>query len=117
MVRVVSPRLCCACVGVELKVPRALSAYAPTIENAFRKEACWAGEPVDLVIRDTAGQSEGSVFQLQFGAGVHGYVYVSTCATPRSTASALNWLLFSGLCTASPTCDRCVMLSSSMTIC
>ena len=56
--------------------PRRRAVYTPTIENAFRKEAYWGGEPVDLVIRDTAGQNEGSVFQLQFAAGAHGYVYV-----------------------------------------
>ena len=50
--------------------------YTPTIQNAFRKEAYWAGEPVELIIRDTAGQNEVSDFHLHFSAGVHGWVYV-----------------------------------------
>lgn len=64
------------------------NAYTPTIENAFRKEAYWAGEPVDLVIRDTAGQTEGSVFQLQFGAGAHGYIIMYSVTNWRSLKDA-----------------------------
>lgn len=64
------------------------ASYLPTIQNAYRKEAYWDGQPIDLVIRDTAGQSEVSEFQLQFGAGAHGYIIMYSVAKKKTLEDA-----------------------------
>nr|AVV26995.1 Rheb [Colponema vietnamica] len=48
--------------------------YNPTIEATFHKVVRFKGRDTEILIRDTAGQDEYTIFHHRYCVGVHGYV-------------------------------------------
>jgi len=61
-----------------------VDSYEPTIENTFNKTIKVRGQEYQLVLVDTAGQDEYSIFPTQYSMDIHGYVLVYSITDPRS---------------------------------
>jgi len=58
--------------------------YEPTIENTFNKTINIKGSQYELLLADTAGQDEYSMFPAEYSADVDGYVLVYSIDSPHS---------------------------------
>lgn len=53
-----------------------VDAYDPTIENTFTKVIKHKGQEYEILLVDTAGQTEYSIFPAEYSVDVNGYVLV-----------------------------------------
>ena len=51
-----------------------MDSYDPTIENTFNKSMKIQGEEYEVLVVDTAGQDEYSIFPTQYTVDIDGYV-------------------------------------------
>lgn len=58
--------------------------YDPTIENTFQKKVTVKRNDYDLLLVDTAGQDEYTMFPSEYSVGMHGYVLVYSIDSLRS---------------------------------
>jgi len=58
--------------------------YDPTIENTFQKKVTVKRNEYDLLLVDTAGQDEYTMFPSEYSVGMHGYVLVYSIDSLRS---------------------------------
>jgi len=61
-----------------------VDAYDPTIENTFQKQLKHNGTVYDLMIVDTAGQDEYSIFPQSYCMDIHGYIFVYSINNAKS---------------------------------
>jgi len=61
-----------------------VDSYDPTIENTFQKQLKYNGQTYDLVIVDTAGQDEYSIFPQSYCMDIHGYIFVYSINNAKS---------------------------------
>ena len=61
-----------------------VDSYDPTIENTFNKNMKIQGQDYDVLVVDTAGQDEYSMFPTQYAVDIHGYVLVYSIDSLRS---------------------------------
>ena len=64
--------------------------YDPTIENTFRKEVTVKRNDYELLLVDTAGQDEYTMFPSEYSVGMHGYVLVYSIDSLRCVRT-LDW--------------------------
>ena len=57
--------------------------YDPTIENTFRKKVTVKRNDYELMLVDTAGQDEYTMFPSEYSIGMHGYVLVYSIDSVR----------------------------------
>jgi len=58
--------------------------YEPTIENTFSKKVTIKGTEYELLLVDTAGQDEYTMFPTEYSVEVDGYVLVYSIDSPKS---------------------------------
>lgn len=58
--------------------------YEPTIENTFNKTVNVKGNQYELLLVDTAGQDEYTIFPAEYSVDVNGYVLVYSIDSPHS---------------------------------
>ncbi|XP_063910540.1 GTP-binding protein Rheb-like [Zophobas morio] len=58
--------------------------YNPTIESTYRTTFTYNSQEYELVVTDTAGQDEFSIFPAQYLIDVHGYVLVYDILNKKS---------------------------------
>lgn len=58
--------------------------YEPTIENTFNKTVTMRGSQYELLLVDTAGQDEYTIFPAEYSVDVNGYVLVYSIDSPHS---------------------------------
>merc|ERR1711994_608417 len=58
--------------------------YEPTIENTFNKTVTMKGSQYELLLVDTAGQDEYTIFPAEYSVDVNGYVLVYSIDSPHS---------------------------------
>jgi len=61
-----------------------VDSYDPTIENTFQKQLKYNGQVYDLMIVDTAGQDEYSIFPQSYCMDIHGYIFVYSINNAKS---------------------------------
>jgi len=62
-----------------------VDSYDPTIENTFKKTVSVKGKGnYDLLLVDTAGQDEYSIFPSEYSVDIHGYVLVYSIDSEQS---------------------------------
>lgn len=61
-----------------------LESYDPTIENTFKKSMRINSTDYELILMDTTGQDEFSMFPSQYSLDVHGYVLVYSIENLKS---------------------------------
>ncbi|XP_064472201.1 GTP-binding protein Rheb-like [Ornithodoros turicata] len=61
-----------------------VDSYDPTIENTFHKTVKLRGQEYHLMLVDTAGQDEYSIFPLSYTMDIHGYVLVYAIDSTKS---------------------------------
>ncbi|XP_044268043.1 GTP-binding protein Rheb homolog [Tribolium madens] len=61
-----------------------LESYDPTIENTFKKSLRINSTDYELILVDTTGQDEFSMFPSQYSLDVHGYVLVYSIENMKS---------------------------------
>merc|ERR1711993_56594 len=58
--------------------------YEPTIENTFSKKVTIKGTEYELLLVDTAGQDEYTMFPTEYTVDLDGYVLVYSIDSPKS---------------------------------
>nr|AVV26993.1 Rheb1 [Colponema sp.] len=58
--------------------------YNPTIEATFQKVVRYKGKDIEILIRDTAGQDEYTIFHHRYCVGVHGYILLYSVDSKQS---------------------------------
>jgi len=58
--------------------------YEPTIENTFSKKVTIKGTEYEILLVDTAGQDEYTMFPTEYSVEVDGYVLVYSIDSPKS---------------------------------
>jgi len=61
-----------------------VDSYDPTIENTFQKQLKHNGQVYDLMIVDTAGQDEYSIFPQSYCMDIHAYIFVYSINNAKS---------------------------------
>ena len=61
-----------------------VDSYDPTIENTFNKTMKIQGQEYEVLVVDTAGQDEYSIFPTQYTTGIDGYVLVYSIDNEKS---------------------------------
>ena len=61
-----------------------VDSYDPTIENTFNKTMKIQGQEYEVLVVDTAGQDEYSIFPTQYSVDIHGYVLVYSIDSRQS---------------------------------
>nr|ALS05035.1 GTP-binding protein Rheb-like isoform X1 [Centropages dorsispinatus] len=61
-----------------------VDSYDPTIENTFNKNLKYKGQEYDVLVVDTAGQDEYSIFPTQYSVDIDGYILVYSIDSEQS---------------------------------
>ena len=61
-----------------------VDSYDPTIENTFNKNMKIQGQDYEVLVVDTAGQDEYSIFPTQYTVDIDGYVLVYSIDSEKS---------------------------------
>ena len=61
-----------------------VDSYDPTIENTFSKNLKYKGQEYDVLVVDTAGQDEYSIFPTQYSVDIDGYILVYSIDSEQS---------------------------------
>ena len=61
-----------------------VDSYDPTIENTFNKTMKVQGQEYEVLVVDTAGQDEYSIFPTQYSVDIDGYVMVYSIDSEKS---------------------------------
>jgi Ras family protein len=61
-----------------------VDSYDPTIENTFTKVLKYKGQEYEVLVVDTAGQDEYSIFPTQYSIDIDGYVLVYSIDSEQS---------------------------------
>jgi Ras family protein len=61
-----------------------VDSYDPTIENTFNKTVKFRGQEFEVLVVDTAGQDEYSIFPTQYSVDIDGYVLVYSIDSEKS---------------------------------
>jgi len=61
-----------------------VDSYDPTIENTFSKMLKYKGQEYEVLVVDTAGQDEYSIFPTQYSVDIDGYVLVYSIDSEQS---------------------------------
>ena len=61
-----------------------MDSYDPTIENTFNKNLKYKGQEYDVLVVDTAGQDEYSIFPTQYSVDIDGYILVYSIDSEQS---------------------------------
>jgi len=61
-----------------------VDSYDPTIENTFNKNMKIQGQEYEVLVVDTAGQDEYSIFPTQYSVDIDGYVMVYSIDNEKS---------------------------------
>lgn len=61
-----------------------VDSYDPTIENTFNKNMKIQGQEYEVLVVDTAGQDEYSIFPTQYSVDIDGYILVYSIDSEKS---------------------------------
>ena len=61
-----------------------MDSYDPTIENTFTKVLKYRGQEYEVLVVDTAGQDEYSIFPTQYSVDIDGYILVYSIDSEKS---------------------------------
>jgi len=61
-----------------------VDSYDPTIENTFTKNLKYKGQEYEVLVVDTAGQDEYSIFPTQYSVDIDGYILVYSIDSEQS---------------------------------
>ena len=61
-----------------------MDSYDPTIENTFTKMLKYRGQEYEVLVVDTAGQDEYSIFPTQYSVDIDGYILVYSIDSEKS---------------------------------
>jgi len=61
-----------------------VDSYDPTIENTFKKKVNVRGHDYELLLVDTAGQDEYTIFPAEYSVDIHGYILVYAIDSQKS---------------------------------
>ena len=67
-----------------------VDSYDPTIENTFNKTVKFRGQEFEVLVVDTAGQDEYSIFPTQYSVDIDGYVLVYSIDSAKSFEVGCN---------------------------
>jgi len=67
-----------------------VDSYDPTIENTFNKNMKIQGQEYEVLVVDTAGQDEYSIFPTQYSVDIDGYVMVYSIDNEKSFDETLD---------------------------
>jgi GTPase SAR1 family protein len=61
-----------------------VDSYDPTIENTFNKNIKLKGQEYEVLVVDTAGQDEYSIFPTQYSVDIDGFILVYSIDSEKS---------------------------------
>ncbi len=61
-----------------------MDSYDPTIENTFNKTIKLKGQEYEVLVVDTAGQDEYSIFPTQYSVDIDGFILVYSIDSEKS---------------------------------